>query len=228
MTSGSGHTRGDDTRLLFFGVSAYVGRIDSATRCGFWPDDPRAFKFDPGCLVSVDLSLTPSAATAGKIQWSDVIVEDHGVTTIGPTWPQPDVKPSLYVGAVYLEAQFLAAMRRMHKLPVPPETYRAQPYELQTIVHQDGDRKGKRYRGFHAEVEHATGDKARVRVYVPGTVGMKPPEGPFDLDLGSDDVDPIGDIGGAGGAKSGSLFLNTTWLHLKPLDGPKLPIGQGF
>jgi len=222
------HQRSGDTKLAFFGISAYVGRIDSANRCGFWPDDPHAFNFDPGCLVAIDLSLTPSNAMEGKINWDQVIVEDHGVTTIGPNWPRPDVKPSLYVGAVYLEQQFLDSLRKMHKLPVPPQHSDAEPYEYQTVFHFDGDRKGMRYRGFHVELMHVTGSKAKVKVFAPGTERERPPHGPYDIDLGSEDIDPVDGMAGSGGNMSGPLYVSTAWMKNKPLDGPKLPVGSGL
>lgn len=63
-------------RCVFTSFGAFLGRVDSPTRCAFWAEDPTEFDFDPGRLITVDLDKTPLAAAAGKISWSDVQVDD--------------------------------------------------------------------------------------------------------------------------------------------------------
>jgi len=225
----------DDTRLVFYGVGAYVGRIDGETRCAFWPIDPHGCDFDPERLIAVDLSLCPARAFDGKIGWDQVIVDDPGVTTIGPMWPKADIKPSRYVGAVYLEERFLQSLRQKHDLPVPPERSDAWLGEYQTIVYRDGKRKGHRYRGCRVRIEEGgPRGKAKVKIFQPGGGQGGNPLGPFDLDLDSLVVDPTPVSGAApfvfaatARTAADGLYVSQAFLDANKLDGPKLPEGDG-
>ncbi len=95
-------------RVVFFGFSAWVGRIDSETRCGFWTSHPAEVNFDPVLLVPVDLSKTPSAARKGRIDWDEIQVDDFkddshesGETTIGPWFPDGET-----TGLIFLEKAY--------------------------------------------------------------------------------------------------------------------------
>ena len=78
-------------KSIFCACSAWVGRIDSETRCRCWSTHPAEINFDPALLTPVDLSRTPQCAREGRIDWDEIQVDDlgekndeNGVTTIGP------------------------------------------------------------------------------------------------------------------------------------------------
>src|SRR5262245_12354856 len=93
---GCGCVGGAVMRCVFVGTAGFLGRVDSATRCAFWAEEPVDHGFDPARLIEVDLARTPSAAAAKEIAWDEVQVDDcfagpnGGVsgTTLGPRWPE--------------------------------------------------------------------------------------------------------------------------------------------
>src|SRR5262245_12468299 len=125
-------------RSVFVCTSAFLGRIDSETRCGFWADEPVDHAFDPARLITADLARTPSAALAGRVPWDAVEVDDcfpgpngvvHG-TTLGPRWPEIQL-----MGLVYLEESFWKRLPEAIRPPCPPSGMPGRAYEFTTVVY---------------------------------------------------------------------------------------------
>jgi hypothetical protein len=207
-------------RSVFLGTGAYLGRIDSETRCAFWAAEPVDHGFDPMLLIDVDLACTPSAAAAKEISWDEVQVEDcysgpNGAvagTTLGPRWPEMQL-----AAAVYLEQGFVDSLPVALRPPCPPAGMTGYPYECMTTVYwpdTDDPRAGNRYAGHHAEILDEQGTLARVAVYPPGR-SQAPNVRPLTMwiDLASpehcDDAGPdsLTTIGVGHGPKAGALFL---------------------
>jgi hypothetical protein len=206
-------------RSVFFGTPAFLGRIDGDARCAFWAEEPVDHDFDPSRLISVDLSKTPSAATAKEIEWDEVQVEDCfagpngavGGTTLGPRWPELRL-----AGAVYLERGFVESLPVALRPPCPPAGMSGRPYECMAVVYWpdlDDPRSGSRYAGHFAEILEERGSLARVAVYPPGRSehpNVSPVQMWIDLassqqcDAGPDSLTMIG-VGA--GPKRGALFL---------------------
>ena len=206
-------------RCVFLGTGAFLGRIDSETRCAFWTEEPVDHGFDPARLITVDLARTPSAAAAGEIGWDAVELDDcfagpngtTGGTTLGPRWPEIRLE-----GAVYLERAFVDSLPAALRPACPPLGTSGRACEFTTTVyrpHQDDARAGKRYAGHYAEVLEERGTLARVVVYPPGSStrsGARSMTMWIDLasaehcDAGPDSLTEIG-IGDA--PKQGALFL---------------------
>jgi hypothetical protein len=219
-------------RCVFFGVGAFLGRVDGETRCAFWAEEPVDHGFDPRRLIDIDLARTPSAAVAKEVAWEDVQVDDcytgpNGAvtgTTLGPRWPEISLE-----GAVYLERGFVESLPAVLRPPCPPTGMSGQPYEYMTAVYWpnlDDPRAGRRYAGHCAEIVEERGSLAYVAVYPPGTseqpnarpvtmwIDLTSPE---QCDAGPDSLTTIG----AGHApKRGALFLISgqlsTDLQLQP------------
>jgi hypothetical protein len=206
-------------RSVFLSSGAYLGRVDSATRCAFWADDPSENDFDPKRLVTIDLSRTPNAAAAGEISWDAVEVDDcfsgpNGElagTTLGPRWPELQL-----TGAVLLEQQFVNRLPRELRPSYPPKRMHGRAYEYTSVVywpHVDDPRAGNRYNGHHAEIVEERGTLARVVVYPPGTsdrTNARPL--PMWIDLSSPEQcdagrDALTEIGVGDAPKQGALFL---------------------
>ena len=206
-------------RSVFYGTPAFLGRIDSETRCGFWVDEPVDHGFDPQRLINVDLARTPSAAAAKEIAWDAVQTDDCfsgpngnvSGTTLGPCWPELQL-----AGAVYLERGFLASLPATLRPPCPPDGMNGHPYECTTAVywpHVQDPRAGKRYAGHHAEILQEQGTLARVAVYPPGK-SQQPGVSPVTMwiDLASPEQCDAGPeslttIRTGDGPKRGALFL---------------------
>jgi hypothetical protein len=117
-----------------------LGRIDSETRCAFWPEEPVDHDFDPTRLIEVDFSRTPSAAAAKEITWDAVQVDDCltgptgavSGTTLGPRWPELQL-----AGAVYLERGFVASLPAGLRPACPPLGMNGQSYECMTAVYHN-------------------------------------------------------------------------------------------
>lgn len=206
-------------RCVFIGTGAFLGRIDSETRCAFWAEEPVDHGFDPARLIDVDLARTPSAAAAHEIAWDGVQVDDcfagpNGAvsgTTLGPRWPELRLG-----GVVYLERGFVASLPAALRPRCPPAGMDAQPYECMTTVYRpdlDDPRAGNRYAGHCAEILQEHGTLARVEVYPPGRSeqpNVRPVRMWIDLvsseqcDAGTDSLTTIG-VGDA--PKRGALFL---------------------
>jgi hypothetical protein len=206
-------------RCVFVSTGAYLGRVDSETRCAFWADDPSEYGFDPSRLITIDLSRSPNAAAAGDISWDSVEVDDcftgpNGElagTTLGPRWPELQL-----AGAVLLEQSFVARLPRELRPACPPKRMHGRAYEYTSVVywpHVDDPRAGTRYTGHHAEIVEERGSLARVVVYPPGTsenASARPL--PMWIDLASHEQCDAGrgaltEIGVGDAPKRGALFL---------------------
>jgi hypothetical protein len=219
-------------RCVFAGCPAFLGRVDSQTRCAFWAQEPTDHGFDPGRLIDVDLALTPSAAAAGQIGWDQVQVDDCFTgpggqvsgSTLGPRWPELHL-----AGAVYLERGFAASLPRPLRPGCPPPGASGQPYEYQTAVYWPGHgdpRGGRRYSGHHGQILAEQGTLARVAVHPPGRSQqphLRPTVLWVDLacaeqcDAGPGSLTTIG-VGDA--PKRGALFLISGQLPSRPQETP--------
>jgi len=224
-------------RVVFQGVGAFVGRIDSEYRCAFWIDHPVHHNFDPVLLVPIDLWRTPARAAAGAIDWDEVVVDDHrsanagGLTQIGPLWPGWPGPQT--VGAVYLAETFVRRMRAsIQPGDLPPGfENEARPYEFQTAVYANSGRATRRYYGFHGEIQRENGNNAQVAVWHAGKSRISAPAGTITIAFGQlDQVDAhatqggLTEIGvGAGHAKAGAIFLSEQQSKVITLDYPKVP-----
>ncbi len=206
-------------RSVFYGTPAFLGRIDSETRCAFWVDEPVDHGFDPQRLITVDLARNPSAAAAKEIPWDTVQADDCFAgpngnvsgTSLGPRWPELQL-----AGAVYLERGFVASLPATLRPPCPPAGMNGRPYECTTAVywpHVHDPRAGKRYAGHHAEILQEQGTLARVAVYPPGK-SQQPGVHPVTMwiDLASAEQCDAGPeslttIRTGHGPKRGALFL---------------------
>jgi hypothetical protein len=206
-------------RSVFVGTPAFLGRIDSETRCAFWAEEPVDHGFDPQLLIPVDFALTPSAAAAKEISWADVQVDDcftgpNGAvsgSTLGPGWPELQLG-----GAVYLEAGFRESLPALVRPACPPAGMTAQPYECMAVVYwpdTDDPRAGRRYAGHCAEILAEQGSLAHVAVHPPGK-SQEPNVRPVTMwiDLASSDqcdagVESLTTIGTGAAPKRGALFL---------------------
>jgi hypothetical protein len=206
-------------RVVFVGVPAYLGRIESETRCAFWADDPTEHRFDAERLIHVDLARNPSAAIAGEIPWDSIEVDDsfngpNGAvlgTSLGAAWPELQL-----TGIVYMEQQFWRRQPDALRPPCPPAGVDAYDYEFQSAVywpHTNDARAGKRYCGHHAQILEERGGLARVAVYPPGSA-KRPNVRPavMWIDLASPEQCDAGpnaltQIAIGDGPKSGALFL---------------------
>jgi hypothetical protein len=213
---------------VFQGTGAFLGRIDSETRCAFWADEPVDHGFDPQLLIEVDLGCTPEAAAAKEIGWDEVQVDDCftgpngavGGTTLGPRWPELRLG-----GAVYLEQSFVRSLPVALRPPCPPTGMSGRGYECTTSVywpHLDDPRAGSRYSGHHAEILTEQGTLARVAVHPPGR-SEHPHASPVTMwiDLASAEQCDAGPeslttIGTGDAPKRGALFLISGHLT----DGP--------
>jgi hypothetical protein len=220
-------------RCVFLGTAAFLGRVDSETRCAFWAEEPVDHGFDPRRLIDVDLSRTPAAAAADEIPWEAVQVDDcftgpNGAlsgTTLGPRWPELQLG-----GAVYLERGFMDSLAAIRRPACPPLGMGGDACEYTTTVywpHLDDPRAGNRYAGHVAEITEERGSLARVAVYPPGR-SQQPNASPVRMwiDLASPDQcdagpDSLTTIGVGGGRKRGALFLISG--HLSSHDPKETP-----
>lgn len=208
-------------RSIFVLTGAFLGRIDSATRCAFWSDDPTDHDFDPQRLIEIDLARNPSAAAAGIVRWGSVEVDDcysgpNGVlggTTLGPRWPELGL-----MGAVSLELTFIESLPASLRPSCPPANLPGRTYEYTSAVYWPGTsdvRSGYRYVGHHAEILEEQGSLAYVAAYPPGRSAQPSVQAvKMWVDLSSPDQcdagpDSLTTIKTGAAPKSGALFLRT-------------------
>jgi hypothetical protein len=212
-------------RCVFVGTGAFLGRVDSETRCAFWSDEPVDHGFDPSRLITIDLALSPNRALAGEIGWDAVQVDDCftgptgsvGGTTLGPRWPEIQTS-----GAVFLEQHFIASLPAHLRPPCPPRNMHGRDYEHKSVLYwprTNDSRTGKRYSGHHAEILEERGFLAHVAVYPPGTSDLPHVQSSrMWLDLSAADQCDAGPgsltrIGVGNAPKAGALFLISGSVH---------------
>jgi hypothetical protein len=206
-------------RSVFVTTSAFLGRIDSETRCAFWAEEPSEHGFDASRLIGIDLAMSPSAALARRISWDAVEVDDcftgpNGSlsgSTLGPRWPELQI-----AGVVLLEERFLGTLAVGLRPACPPKGTSGFDYEYKSVLYwpnTSDPRAGKRYAGHHAHVLEERGSLARLKIYPPGT-GAEPDAQSFtmwiDLDCAEQcDAGPnrLTQIGVGDAPKTGALFL---------------------
>jgi hypothetical protein len=228
-------------KSIFYRCGAWVGRIDSETRCRFWWRHPTEINFDPVLLVPVDLSKTPEAAREGRIDWDQIQVDDltdhsdeSGVTTLGPWFPDGKM-----TGAVYLEKTYRERLRDEIRPVFPPPGYPAREYEFMTVVyrHATGNpRAGVRYHGYHARIlKEGPGTNAFIAIHQPGRSKASEPPIERTLDLASLHVDTHTDEGGLteiahgrGKRKEGAVFIDLVHAKAIGLLTGKDPLASGI
>ena len=228
-------------KSIFYACGAWVGRIDSETRCRFWSKHPSEINFDPVLQVPLDLGRTPEAARDGRIDWDQVQVddlrdasEDTGVTTLGPWFPDGKM-----TGAAYLETTYWQRLRSDIRPVFPPPGFPARDYEFMTVVyrHASGNaRAGRRYHGYHAKIlREGPGTTAFLSISQPGRSKASDPPLERTLDLGSLDCDAhvdesgLTEIGlGKGKRKEGALFIHLPRARRIGLFDVKVPAGSGI
>jgi hypothetical protein len=176
------------SKVTFYGTPAWVGAIQGPTICEWWSSDPAQLNWDRSLLNTVDLSMTPSAAIAGRIKVSQIDVDDYtgngGRTTIGPVFPSGS-----QIGACWVSDKYLARSGGRARAATPSGGA-GHIYEYMTIQYFDDEQDNRRFHGFHAKVLQVNGGISLVQVWSPGTgAGTAPPAGAWWLNLSSD-ADP--------------------------------------
>jgi hypothetical protein len=228
-------------KSIFYACGAWVGRVDSETRCRFWSRHPTEINFDPVLMVPLDLSRTPSSSREGRIDWDEIQVDDlrdtnddSGVTTLGPWFP--DGKTT---GAAYLEKKYWERLRSDIRPVFPPPGFPARDYEFMTVVyrHASGNpRAGRRYHGYHAKIlRDGPGTNVFVAIHQPGRSKASDPPLERTLDLASLDCDTHVDESGLteialgkGKRREGALFIYLPRARSIGLLDHKLPSGTGI
>jgi len=170
------------TKVMFYGLPAWVGATHSSTICDWWRVDPSTITWDRSLLYSVDLSLTPSAAIAGRISVSQIDVDDFtgsgGRTTIGPLWPSGNT-----IGGCWVTDNYLARATAKSR-PGKASAVDVPGYEFMAMQYFDGEQNNRRFYGFHASVLQVQGNLSLVEIWNPGTGNSgAPPAGTWWLDL---------------------------------------------
>ena len=176
------------SKVTFHGLPAWIGAIQSPTVCEWWDRDPSQINWDRSLLYTVNLSMTPSAAVAGRIKVSQIEVDDYagngGRTTIGPLWPSGTT-----IGACWVSDNYLDKLGAKAK-PAVPVGSTSHGYELMTIQYFDGEQRNRRFYGFQANLLQVQGHLSLVEIWNPGTgSGSAKPAGTWWLDLTAD-ADP--------------------------------------
>jgi hypothetical protein len=209
---------------MFYGLPAWVGAIQSPTICDWWNGDPSQLNWDRSLLYTVDLSMTPSAAIAGRIQVSQIEVDDYagsgGRTTIGPLWPS-----GTSIGACWVSDNYLAkAGAAGQTKPAIASGASGYNYEYMTIQYI-GEQQNRRFYGFQAKVLQTQSNLSLVQIWNPGTgAGTAQPAGAWWLDLAAD-ADP--GTPPLAPTKPGALFLDSSTVRQIAVFEAKVPPHKG-
>jgi hypothetical protein len=206
------------SKVTFHGLPAWIGAIHSPTICEWWSRDPSHVDWDRGLMYKVNLSMTPSAARAGRIKVSQIEVDDNtgdgGRTTIGPLWPS-----GTSIGACWLSDNYLSKLGA--RAPAQPAGGNGHDYEYMTTQYFEGEQRDRRFHGFHANLVQEHGQLSLVELWHPGTgAGEAKPAGTWWLDLKAD-ADP--NMPPLAPNKPAALFLDTTAVRNVKTFEPKLP-----
>jgi hypothetical protein len=220
-------------KAIFYGFSAWVGRIDGETRCGFWPVHPVTINFDPILLIPVDLSRTPSAALKGKIDWDEIQVDDFkdgtpkaGATTIGPLFPGGKTS-----GIVYLAKQYYDRLRADLRPPIKPQEC---INRVSTVVYGSDPkdpRAGSRYHSYQATIVANQEPNVLVSISPSGAGDVPAIQGLFNLSSAAE-VDYHVDQGGlteiaVGKQQTGLLYIEISYARSLALEPQKNPLSCG-
>ncbi len=219
-------------QAIFYGFSAWVGRVDDETRCGFWSMHPAEVLFDPILLIPVDLSRTPSAVFKGKIDPDEVQVDDFkdgpkgGATTIGPSFP--DGKTT---GVVYLAKAYYDRLRQEIRPVLKPSFCPNRPTSVVYGKDPKDPRAGARYHSYHAKIAGPGQNKSTlVTVHQNGASGATIQHA---FDLASAECDRHLDDGGmteiaTGKKDEGLLFIEIALARKIGLEPLKNPLSCGL
>jgi hypothetical protein len=207
------------SKVMFYGTPAWVGAIEGPTVCQWWSSDPAQLNWDRALLNTVDLSMTPSAAIAGRIKVSEIEVDDHtgsgGRTTIGPMFPS-----GTSIGACWVSDSYMVKTARK-----AAGVTNGNSYEYMTIQYFDGEQQNRRFYGFQANLVQTKGDLSLVQIWNPGTgSGTAAPAGTWWLDLTAD-ADPA--TPALVPNKPAALFLDVKTVRQMTTFETKLPRYQG-
>jgi hypothetical protein len=211
------------SKVTFHGLPAWIGAIQSPTVCDWWNRDPAHVNWDRDLMYTVNLSMTPSAAIAGRIKVSQIEVDDYtgsgGRTTIGPLWPN-----GTSIGGCWLSDNYLANLGSKPR-PAVPNGGNGHGYEYMTIQYFEGEQHNRRFYGFQARLRQVQAHLSLVEIWNPGTgAGTAKPAGAWWLDLAAD-ADPntpplLPD-------KPAALFLDANTVRTLTTFEPKLPPYKG-
>lgn len=173
------------SKVTFYGTPAWVGAIQGPTICEWWSSDPAQINWDRSLLNTVDLSMTPSAAIAGRIKVSEIQVDDFtsngGRTTLGPMFPSGSS-----IGACWVSDTYLTKSGRKGRAAAGGK---GNHYEYMTIQYFD-EQDNRRFHGMHAKLLQVNSGLSLVQVWSPGTgATAAAPAGTWWLNL-SADADP--------------------------------------
>jgi hypothetical protein len=211
------------SKVTFHGLPAWIGAVHSPTICDWWDRDPEHVNWDRALMYKVNLSMTPSAAIAGRIKVSQIEVDDFtasgGRTTIGPLWPS-----GTSIGACWLSDRYLDSLGDKAR-PVMPNGPNGHKHEFMTVQYFDGEQQNRRFYGFQANLLQVQGHLSLVEIWHPGTgSGHSKPAGTWWLDLAAD-ADP--NTPRLEPHKPAALFLDATIVRNLTLFEPKTPPFKG-
>jgi len=176
------------SKVTFHGLPAWVGAIHSPTVCDWWSDDPAQMRWDRTLMNTIDLAMTPAAATAGRIKPAQIEADDFtghgGRTTIGPLFPG-----GTSIGACWVSDHYLTKLGGKLRPGVRPGVS-GHDYEWTFVQYFDGEQHNRRFYGFHANLVDTQNHLSLVQLWNPGTgAGSAKPAGAWWLDLAAD-TDP--------------------------------------
>jgi hypothetical protein len=212
------------SKVTFHGLPAWVGAIHGSTVCDWWSTDPAKSNWDRSLLNTIDLALTPSAATAGRIQVAQIEVDDFtangGHTTIGPMWPG-----GAMIGGCWVSDHYLTKLGGKLTTAVRSASFPGHDYEWIAVQYFDGEQQNRRFHGVHANVVQTQGPLSLVELWNPGTGATPKPAGRWWLDLtaGADHTTAPA----LAPNQPGALFLDPITISHTTLIDPKIPPFRG-